>query len=168
MTFNNLVSGSQLYILKRGEDIPELVVGSIKKVEPQQPYQATVPMAFQGINQQALYTITVSVKGTDEVYKDVPGNIEIASKGNITFTGNKEQMLQVVDSMILTSKQALDKVPYHQNVISVGDSMLEVLNPRYAVEKQHDRTIKELELKQAQTDSKLDQILQALQTLTNK
>lgn len=168
MTFNSLTSGSQLYLLKRGEETPELIVGTIKKIEPQQPYQATVPMAFQGINQQSLYSITVSVKGVDEIYKDVPGNIEIASKGNVTFTGNKEQMLQVVDSMILASKQALEKVQYHQNVIAAGDNMLEVLNPRYAVEKQHDRTIKELEIKQAQTDSKLDQILQALQTLTNK
>ena len=77
-------------------------------------------------------------------------------------------MLQVVDSMILNAKQELDKIPYYEKTIKQGENMLEVLNPRYAIQKEHDRSIKELEDRQLATDNKLDEILQVLKNLTNK
>lgn len=166
MGFGSLSIGSPFYILKKEDLI--LQIGTIKKIEPKQPYQASIPLAFTGINQQQLLSITISIDGKEEQFTDVPNNVEIASKGSVTFTGNKEQMLQVVDSMILNAKQELDKIPYYEKTIKQGENMLEVLNPRYAIQKEHDRSIKELEDRQLATDNKLDEILQVLKNLTNK
>ena len=151
MGFGSLSIGSPFYILKKEDLI--LQIGTIKKIEPKQPYQASIPLAFTGINQQQLLSITISIDGKEEQFTDVPNNVEIASKGSVTFTGNKEE---------------LDKIPYYEKTIKQGENMLEVLNPRYAIQKEHDRSIKELEDRQLATDNKLDEILQVLKNLTNK
>jgi small-conductance mechanosensitive channel len=91
--------------------------------------------------------------------------VEIAAKGNITFSGSREAMLQAVDTMLQTSRKALDQIQYHKGVIAESEKMLEVLNPRYAEEKKQARTISDLEKRQAATDEKLDSILKILQKL---
>jgi hypothetical protein len=91
--------------------------------------------------------------------------VEIAAKGNVTFSGSREAMLQAVDTMLQTSRKALDQIPYHKSVIAESEKMLEVLNPRYAEEKKQSRTISDLEKRQAATDEKLDNILKILQKL---
>jgi hypothetical protein len=85
--------------------------------------------------------------------------------GNETFSGSREAMLQAVDTMLQTSKKALEQIPLHKSVISESEKMLEVLNPRYAEEKRQARTINDLEKRQADTDKKLDAILGILQKL---
>ena len=92
-------------------------------------------------------------------------NVEIAARGNDTFSGSREAMLQAVDAMLQTSKKALDMVNYHKSVIAESEKMMEVLNPRYAEEKKQARTIKSLEERQAATDEKLDSILAILKKL---
>ena len=74
-------------------------------------------------------------------------------------------MLQAVDSMLQTSKKALEQIPWHKNTIVEAEKMLEVLNPRYAEEKKQARTINDLEKRQAATDAKLDSILSILKKL---
>ena len=95
----------------------------------------------------------------------IPVGVEIAQKGNVTFSGSREAMLQAVDAMLQTSKKAIEQVPYHKSVLAVGETMLEILNPRYAEEKRQSRTITELEKRQNATDQKLDSILAILQKL---
>ena len=86
-------------------------------------------------------------------------NVEIAQRGNDTFSGSREAMLQAVDSMLQTSKKAIEQVPYHKAVIAESEKMLETLNPRYAEEKRQARTINDLRNRQDATDKKLDEIL---------
>jgi small-conductance mechanosensitive channel len=91
--------------------------------------------------------------------------VEIAAMGNETFSGSREAMLQAVDSMLQTSKKALEQISWHKNTIVEAEKMLEVLNPRYAEEKKQARTINDLEKRQAATDAKLDSILSILKKL---
>lgn len=162
MDFNSVGSGSPFYILRRA-DKPVLETGIVKSKTIQQPkYNTAVPNAFAGMNTQQYATITVTIGGAEETFSDVPLNVEVASKGNDVFTGSREAMMQVVDSMVQSSKKALEMIDYHKIVKIEGEKMFEILNPRYAEEKKQAKTISELEKRQSETDRKLDRILELL------
>jgi small-conductance mechanosensitive channel len=120
---------------------------------------------MNGMNFQQVVDLTVTINGNDRVINNIPLNVEIAAMGNETFSGSREAMLQAVDSMLQTSKKALEQISWHKNTIVEAEKMLEVLNPRYAEEKKQARTINDLEKRQAATDAKLDSILSILKKL---
>lgn len=165
MDINSLTNGSPFYVLKKGER-PTLEIGTVKsKSQPKPQYQTQTPNVLNGINFQQVVDLTITVNGSDRVIPNIPINVEIAAMGNETFSGSREAMLQAVDTMLQTSKKAIEQVPYHRNVIAESEKMLEVLNPRYAEEKRQARTISDLEKRQADTDQKLDNILNILRKL---
>ena len=167
MDFNSLVEGNPFYILRKGEK-PMLDVGVVKgKSQPRAKFQAQTPGVMNGLPMQQVIDITVNVNGKDEAFPELPMNIEIASRGDNTFSGSREAMLQAVDAMLQTSKKAIEQVPYHKAVIAESEKMLETLNPRYAEEKRQARTINDLKSRQDATDKKLDEILGILQKLNS-
>ena len=165
MDFNSIGSGNPFYVLRKGEK-PTLEVGVVKsKSQPRAKFPTQTPNIMTGVQLQQVIDVTATINGKDETFMDIPMNVEIAARGNDTFSGSREAMLQAVDAMLQTSKKALDQIPYHKSVISESEKMLEVLNPQYADNKRQARTIKSLEERQAATDQKLDSILAILQKL---
>jgi hypothetical protein len=165
MDFNSLGNGSPFYILRQGEK-PTLEVGVVKqKSQPRAKFPTQTPNLMQGLQMQQVVDVIATVNGKDETFMEIPINVEIAQKGNATFSGSREAMLQAVDAMLQTSKKAIEQVPYHKSVIAESEKMLEVLNPQYAENKKQARTISDLERRQADTDKKLDTILGILQKL---
>lgn len=165
MDIQSLTNGSPFYVLKKGE-CPKLEVGIVKsKSNPRPQYQTSTPNLMNGMNFQQVVDLTVTINGNDRVINNIPLNVEIAAMGNETFSGSREAMLQAVDSMLQTSKKALEQISWHKNTIVEAEKMLEVLNPRYAEEKKQARTINDLEKRQAATDAKLDSILSILKKL---
>lgn len=165
MDFNSIASGNPFYVLRKGEK-PTLEVGVVKsKSQPRAKFPTQTPNIMTGMQMQQVIDIVVTLNGRDETYSDIPINVEIAARGNETFSGSREAMLQAVDAMLQSSKKAIDQIPYHKSVIAESEKMLEVLNPRYAEEKKQARTIKSLEERQSATDAKLDSILAILQKL---
>lgn len=162
---NSLGIGNPFYVLRRGEK-PVLEVGVVKsKSQPRAKFPTQTPNIMQGMQLQQVIDVTATISGKDEVFSDIPVNVEIAARGNDTFSGSREAMLQAVDAMLQTSRKALDQIPYHKGVIAESEKMLEVLNPQYAENKKQARTISDLERRQADTDKKLDTILGILQKL---
>ena len=150
MDFNSLGAGSPFYVIRK-TDRARLLVGTIKeKTIPQPRYQAS--------SVQQVVSITVTIDGHDEVFADLPINVEIAARGSDTFSGNREAILQAVDGMIQTSRKALEMVDWHKGIIEDGEHIVETLNPRYAEEKQRAKSIKELEHWKAETDQKLTEL----------
>lgn len=165
MDFNSLGNGNPFYILRQGEK-PILEVGTVKsKTQPHVKFPTQTPNLMAGLQTQQVIDVTATINGKDETFMDIPIGVEIAQKGNVTFSGSREAMLQAVDSMLQTSKKAIDQVPYHKTVIAESEKMMEVLNPQYAENKKQARTISDLERRQADTDKKLDAILGILQKL---
>ena len=165
MDFNSLVNGNPFYVLRKGEK-PILDVGVVKsKTQPRAKFPTATPNVMTGMQMQQVIDVVVTLNGKDETFNDIPLNVEIAARGNDTFSGSREAMLQAVDAMLQTSKKAIEQVPYHKTVIAESEKMIEVLNPRYAEEKRQARTISDLERRQAATDQKLDSILAILQKL---
>lgn len=165
MDFNSLGTGNPFYILRQGEK-PILEVGVVKsKTQPHVKFPTQTPNIGIGMQTQQVIDVVATINGKDETFNDLPIGVEIAAKGNTTFSGSREAMLQAVDAMLQTSKKALDQIPYHKSVIAESEKMVEVLNPRYAEEKRQARTIIDLEKRQSETDKKLDAILGILQKL---
>jgi len=155
MDFNSLGNGNPFYILRKGEK-PVLEVGVVKsKSQPRAKFQTQTPNLMTGMPIQQVVDLVATINGKDETFSEIPVNVEIAAKGNDTFSGSREAMLQAVDAMLQTSKKALDQIPYHKSVISESEKMLEVLNPQYADNKRQARTIQSLEEKQKATEAKL-------------
>jgi len=143
-----------------------LEVGVVKaKSQPRAKFPTQTPNIMSGVQLQQVVDITATINGKDEIFAELPINVEIAAKGNDTFSGSREAMLQAVDAMLQSSRKAIEQVPYHKTVVAESEKMLEVLNPRYAEEKRQAKTISELEKRQAATDQKLDAILGILQKL---
>lgn len=165
MDFNSLGNGNPFYVLRKGEK-PILEVGIVKsKSQSRAKFPTQTPNVMAGMALQQVIDIVATINGRDETFSEIPINVEIAARGNDTFSGSREAMLQAVDAMLQTSKKAIEQVPYHKSVVSESEKMLEVLNPRYAEEKKQARTIKSLEERQTATDAKLDSILSILRKL---
>lgn len=155
MDFFSLGNGNPFYVLRKGEK-PVLEVGVVKsKTQPRAQYPTQTPNIGVGMQIQQVIDLTATINGKDEVFTNLPISVEIASRGNDTFSGSREAMLQAVDAMLQTSKKAIEQIPYHKGVISESEKMLEVLNPQYADNKRQARTIQSLEEKQKATDAKL-------------
>ena len=155
MDFNSIGNGNPFYILRKGEK-PILEVGVVKtKSQPRAKFPTQTPNIMQGVQMQQVVDLVVTINGKDESFNEIPVNVEIAARGNDTFSGSREAMLQAVDAMLQTSKKAIDQIPYHKSVIAESEKMLEVLNPQYADNKRQARTIQSLEEKQKATEAKL-------------
>jgi hypothetical protein len=155
MDMQSLGVGNPFYVLRKGEK-PVLETGVVKsKSQPRAKFPTQTPNIGIGMQMQQVIDVTATINGKDETFSEIPINVEIAARGNDTFTGSREAMLQAVDAMLQTSKKAIEQVPYHKGVIQESEKMLEVLNPQYADNKRQARTIQSLEEKQKQTDAKL-------------
>ena len=117
-----------------------------------------VPTAFNGTNIQQVINITATIDGRDETFTDIPFNVEVAQSGDKIFSGSRDAMISVVDNLINQSKKALNEVEYHRTMISEGDKILEVLNPKYAEEKKQAKTINELQQGYSSLNKKFDKI----------
>lgn len=155
MDFQSLGAGQPFYVLRKGEK-PLLEVGVVKsKSQPRAKFPTATPNIMAGVQIQQVLDVTATINGKDETFSEIPVNVEIAARGNDTFSGSREAMLQAVDAMLQTSKKAIEQVPFHKGVIAESEKMLEVLNPRYAEEKRQARTIQSLEEKQKATEQQL-------------
>ena len=166
MDFNSLGNGEPFYILHHGEK-PILEVGIVKsKGQARAKFPTQTPNLMQGMQIQQVVDVVVTVNGKDEVFQDIPVNVEIAQKGNVTFSGSREAMLQAVDGMLQASKKAIGQIDYHKSVIAESEKMMEVLNPQYAENKQQARTIKDLQERADKQDKKLDDIYSLLKKMS--
>lgn len=172
MDFKSLGTGQTLYVLQKSErHKPVLQIGVVKsKSEPKAAYQTNQPI-LNGLavtsGQNVVVDIVVTINGNDVPFNNLPANNESASYngGNTFVSCNQQATIQAVDAMMQVSRQELEREAYNKLVLSEGEKMLETLNPRYADEKQRDRSIKNLEERQTATDRKLDTIIEKLNEL---
>ena len=168
MDFNSLGNGSPFYILRQGEK-PILEVGVVKqKSQARAKFPTQTPNIMQGMQVQQVIDVVATINGKDETFSEVPINVEIAQRGNVTFSGSREAMLQAVDAMLQTSKKALEQIPYHKSVISESEKMMEVLNPQYAENKQQARTIQDLQERADKQEKMLSDIYALVQKIAPK
>lgn len=151
--FSALRQGSVLYILEKGEN-PTLKIGNVIGIT-QPNYNNFL------INGS---TVDINVKANDETmeFRNVPGTQSITTYNNAIIAETKELISNEVDNMLQNSKNIVDSVPYHNNVITSCEGILKNLNPRFAKEKERDEDISNLKTKIGGIESKMDKIITLL------
>ena len=138
--FSTLRQNSQIYILdKKGS--PILKKGVIESVSSQRSRTGS----FYGQPMDMVVDITVNVEGSTEEFKNIPASLSIANDGNMVISESREAMSTEVDSILSISKQILESVDYHKEVIDKCEQILKDLNPQFAKDKLQEEKINSLE-----------------------
>lgn len=166
MDFNSLANGSPFYILRQGEK-PMLEVGVVKqKSQPRAKFPTQTPNVMQGLQVQQVVDVVATFNGKDEMFTDIPVNVEIAQKGGMMFSGSREAMLQAVDGQMQASRKHIEENAYHVAAIPLYEKMMETLNPQYAENKQQARTIKDLQERADKQEKMLSDIYAMMQKMS--
>ena len=162
--FSTLRQNSPIYILdKKGS--PVLKKGIIESVSPQRSKSGS----FYGQPLDMVVDIVVNVDSTKEEFKNIPASFSIANDGNLVISESKEAMSTEVDSMLSISKQILESVDYHQEVIEKCEQILKDLNPQFAKDKLQEEKINSLEERIGGVENTLGDIKDMLsKALNNK
>jgi hypothetical protein len=158
--FQSLRQSNLFYILQKGET-PALKVGQVVSVSnPQPKYGQYVPGQAFGQNMETVVDVTVKVGEETMEFKQLPANLSIANFGQngVVVSESREAMNAEVESMLRTSNQVIESVPFHKNVISSCDGILRDLNPQFAKEKEQEEKIGALEQKVCGVESTLTDI----------
>ena len=155
--FSALRQGSTLYILEKGEK-PSLKMGQV------------VGVTFPNTNfltNNATVNITVKVGESTRELTDVPSSLSVAQQSDLIIAETKDLMSNEVDNLVQSSRNIIESVPYHQNLVESCEEILKGLNPRFAKEKERDEDINGLKREMGEMGSKMDKILTLLETLNN-
>lgn len=163
--FSALRQGNLFYILEKG-DSPKLKIGYVQSVSTPQPkYNSN----YQPFNMESTVDITVKVGDEQQEFKQVPSTLSVANFGSVVISETKESMNQEVESMLKSSRQIIESVPYHEKTIVVCEEILKELNPQFAKQKVQEEKINNLETKVGGIENKLDDICSMLsKALLNK
>ena len=156
--FSALRQGSSFFILDK-TNVPKLKIGSVVSVsQPMPKYNNTyVP----GHNYtETVVDVIVKVNEEELKFEKLPSNLSIANFGQsgIVVSESKEAMNGEVESMLRNSKNIIESVPYHQNVLVACDEMMKELNPQFAKEKEQEQKIAMLENRMGGMETTLQDI----------
>lgn len=143
--FSSSRQGNLFYILTKGEK-PTVKIGQVDSVSNPVPKYPTYNPATP-YNAQPEMLVDVKVKCGEEIleFQKLPANGEIFAYPNAVVSEKKEAIISEIESMLQTSKQIIESVPYHESVVSCCDVMLKDLNPQFAKEKLQEEKIGALE-----------------------
>jgi ribosome-associated translation inhibitor RaiA len=167
--FSALRQGSSFFILDK-TNVPKLKIGSVVSVsQPMPKYNNTyVP----GHNYtETVVDVVVKVNEEELKFEKLPSNLSIANFGQsgIVVSESKEAMNGEVESMLRNSKNIIESVPYHKDVLVACDEMMKELNPQLAKEKEQEQKIAMLENRMGGMESTLQDIHKLLNSaLSNK
>ena len=120
------------------------------------------------IQMDMIVDIRVNIDGTSQEFKNIPASLSIANDGNIVISETKEAMSTEVDSMLSISKQILESVDYHKDVIEKCEQILKDLNPQFAKDKLQEEKINSLESRIGGVENTLGDIKDMLSKVLNK
>ena len=161
--FSTLRQNSPIYVLDK-KDSPVLKKGIIEAVSPQRSRTGS----FYGQPMDMIVDIRVNIDGTSQEFKNIPANLSIANDGNIVISETKEAMSTEVDSMLSISKQILESIDYHKDVIEKCEQILKDLNPQFAKDKLQEEKINSLESRIGGVENTLGDIKDMLSKVLNK
>lgn len=161
--FSALRQNSLIYILDKNE-VPSLKKGQVLSVTAPRPKVN----GFYNNPMDMVVDINVEISNIQQVFKNIPANLNVVSDGNITLSETREAMSSEIEAMLSSSRQILDSVNYHQKAINAYETMLKELNPQYAKEKLQEEKISALETKIGGIETSIGDMKQMLSQALNK
>lgn len=157
--FSNLSKGSVLYGIDNKDGV-KLFTASVDMVTL--PYPRNAQTTF-GQLPEMVVDIVANLNGERKEFKQVPSNNVIADFGpnTMVLSDSKDSLVNYVRSLRQTSKNILDSVPRHKELIPQYDKVLQELNPELV----NESAVKEL---REQVGSLQSQLSEALALLKKK
>lgn len=139
--FSNLSQNSILYILDT-KDKPRISSGTINSITLPRAQYATF-----GQNMETVVDIIATVDGEKREFKRVPSTNTIANFGPEAFViaDSKESMNSHVAAMLQNSKNIVNSVEKHKQLILDYEEVLQELNPALKADKEKDKAIQDLQ-----------------------
>jgi hypothetical protein len=137
--FSNLSQNSILYVLDLNNK-PKVLSGPIERISiPRPKYNTFNP------NMEMVVDIIANINGERREFKGVP-NTTIADFGDDAFilAESKDVLNSYVHSMLQNSKNIVNSIEKHQNLIIQYEDALQELNPDIRVSKENDKAIQDL------------------------
>lgn len=155
--FSALSQGSPIYILDKTSS-PEYKVGEVVGVS----YPKVNPY---GINPQNTVDLKIKIEGSIQEFNSIPSinSFVTYNNGKFIISETKQGIQNEVEGILQNSKQILDNIDtYKQNIIDCED-ILKQLNPQFAIDKERDERLSNLENRFDGVESKLDKIFNLIQ-----
>lgn len=156
--FSALRQGSSFFILEK-TNVPKLKIGSVVSVSQPMPKYNNTYVPGQNYT-ETVVDVIVKVNEEELKFEKLPSNLSIANFGQsgIVVSESKEAMNGEVESMLRNSKNIIESIPYHKQVLVACDEMMKELNPQLAKEKEQEQKIAMLENRMGGMESTLQDI----------
>ena len=155
--FSALSQGSPIYLLDK-TSTPDYKIGEIVGVSypKMNPYN---------VGPQNTVDLKVKIDGEIQEFNSIPSINSVVSynSGKIIISESKQGIQTEVENILQNSKQILNSMDtYKQNVIDC-ENILKQLNPQFAIDKERDERLSNLENRFDGFESKLDKIFNLVQ-----
>ena len=155
--FSALTQGSPIYILDKTSS-PEFKVGEVIGVSYPKinPYQ---------LGPQNTVDLKIKVEGNTQEFNSIPSINSIVSynNGNIILSETKQGIQNEVENILQNSRQIINNIDNYKKNITDCESILKKLNPQFAIDKERDERLSNLENRFDGVESKLDKIFNLIQ-----
>ena len=155
--FSALTQGSPIYILDKTSS-PEFKIGEVIGVSYPKinPYQ---------LGPQNTVDLKIKVEGNTQEFNSIPSinSIVTYNNGNIIISETKQGIQNEVESILQNSRQIVDNIDSYKKNITDCESILKKLNPQFAIDKERDERLSNLENRFDGVESKLDKIFNLIQ-----
>ena len=155
--FSALSQGSPVYILDKTSS-PEYKVGEILGIT----YPKINPY---GVGPQNTVDLKIKVDGNTQEFNSIPSINSVVSynNGKIIISETKQGIQNEVESILQNSRQILENIDTYKQNITDCESILKKLNPQFAIDKERDERLSNLETRFDGVESKLDKIFNLIQ-----
>ena len=155
--FSALSQGSPIYILDKTSS-PEYKVGEVIGV-------SYPKINSYNINPQNTVDLKVKVDGETQEFNSIPSINSIVSynNGKLIISETKQGIQNEVETILQNSKQILNNIDSYKQNIKDCESILKQLSPQFAIDKERDERLSNLETRFDGVESKLDRIFNLIQ-----
>ena len=155
--FSALSQGSPIYILDKTSS-PKYNIGEVVGVS----YPKTNPY---NLGPQNTVDIKVKIDGEVQEFSSIPSINSIVSynNGKIVISETKQGIQNEVEGILSNSKQILNNIDNYRQNVEDCEEILKQLNPQFAIDKERDQRLSNLENRFDGFESKLDKIFNLIQ-----
>lgn len=166
MQFKDLQKSYQVFILYKGEKVRHKMgtVVSIanSRFQPLQPGQLSYQQP-----QDKIVDLEVSIDGVSSTFV-VRENMTAEVRNDITISCDKEPILNEVNAIMRNSNEILNSIDRHKNMLKDCEEIVKDLNPSFALDKDREERINNLETSVNQMNSKIEDIRDLIIGLAKK
>ena len=155
--FSALSQGSPVYILDKTSS-PEYKIGEVVGVS----YPKINPY---NIGPQNTVDLKIKIEGQTQEFNSIPSVNSVVSynNGKIIISESKQGIQNEVESILQNSRHIIENIDTYKKNILQCENILKKLNPQFAIDKERDERLSNLENRFDGVESKLDKIFNLIQ-----